>query len=302
MGSRLGPEAIRLAGLLEALRSLGEEVCDRGDMARPRPATAPGGLRNFAPLADCVRDLRQRVSEVLAEGSIPMVLGGEHTIALGCVSAALAAHSDLALLWIDAHADLNVPGTSITGNLHGMPIAALWGLDSRLDPMDARDPEWRQLLQIVGPNRLAPYRTAWYALRDVDLGEKKHVAEAPGSLCLTMHEIDRLGISAAVAEFDRWMRENGARHLWISFDVDALDPVLAPGTGTAVRGGLSYREAHLTAELLHELMNAPDCPYRLVGVDLVETSPVHDTGNMTALMAVEWAASLFGKTVLGHIA
>lgn len=298
-GSRMGPEAMRLAGIQESLRSLGNELCDLGDLQRPNELTVPGGLRNLSPLLECLRDLKARVAEVIAAGSIPMVLGGDHSTAMGGISAALGAHPNLALLWIDAHADLNVPGTTPSGNLHGMPVAALWGLPSQVPDSDVRDVEWRRLLELLGPNRLAPARTAWYALRDVDPGEKRHIAEARGSHPIDMHEIDRLGIVGCVEEFDDWMRRNGATHLWISFDVDALDPVLAPGTGTAVRGGLSYREAHLTAELIHEMLARPDCPYQLAGVDMVEVSPVHDTGNMTARMAVEWAASLFGKTVLG---
>jgi arginase len=114
-----------------------------------------------------------------------------------------------------------------------------------------------------------------------------------------MQDIDRFGMERVVQEFDEWMRGNGARNLWISFDVDALDPILAPGTGTAVRGGLSYREGHLCAELLRENLDATDCPYQLVGLDLVETNPLYDSHNETARMAVEWIASLFGKTILG---
>jgi arginase len=173
-----------------------------------------------------------------------------------------------------------------------MPLAALCGLPSETE--GAPDREWRQLLDALGPDRLDPERIAWMALRDVDASERDKIR----GFATTMHTIDRFGIERTVSDFDNWMRESGATRLWISFDVDALDPILAPGTGTAVRGGLTYREGHLLAELLHEKLSAPSCPYRLAGIDVVETNPLQDTNNATAKVAVEWVASLLGKTIL----
>jgi arginase len=161
------------------------------------------------------------------------------------------------------------------------------------------DHDWRKLLDALGPGRLQWNRLAWFGLREVDPAERMLIPQHPEALAITMHDIDRHGIIGELERFDTWMRAQGARHLWISFDVDSLDPILAPGTGTAVRGGLTYREAHLTAEVLCEFMGREDCPYDLVGLDLVETNPLFDTNNETAKMAVEWIASLFGKTILG---
>ena len=293
-GSRMGPAALRLAGLMEGLAEVGQDARDRGDLPVGGPGTAPGGMRNFAPLLDLVVALREAAARSIAEGRLPLVVGGDHTVVVGGIAAALEATAgDLALLWIDAHGDVNTPETSSTGNVHGMPVAALQGLPSGVD--GARDFEWRQLLRALGEHRLRKDRTAWFALRDVDAGERPRIREGLG---LTMTDVDRRGVDDGVAQIDGFFRASGARHLWISFDVDALDPVLAPGTGTAVRGGLTYREAHLLAELLYERLADEGCPYRLVGLDIVETNPLIDTGNTTARMAVEWTRSLFGKTIL----
>jgi arginase len=179
--------------------------------------------------------------------------------------------------------------------MHGMPVAALWGLESGVTGI--RDHQWRQILEIVGPDRLTQARTAWYGLRDVDPGERPHTAKPAFSI--GMDQIDRTSVVKTVDDFDAWMRKNDSTHLWISFDCDSLDPILAPGTGTAVRGGLTYREAHLVAELMFEKLHASDCPYKLAGVDIMEVNPLRDSTNMTALITVEWVASLFGKTILG---
>ncbi|MBN9504307.1 MAG: hypothetical protein BGO01_03505 [Armatimonadetes bacterium 55-13] len=299
LGSRLGPAALRLAGLNQVLHDLHVEVNDMGDLDSGVESTQPGGLRNFEPLLGCLKELKARVRESLQSHSIPVVLGGDHSLPIASVAAALEVYEgDIALLWIDAHADLNTPGTSSTGNIHGMPVAALQRLESGVGGV--ADVQWSQLLSSVVPHQaLSPERCAWYGLRDVDPLEGLRIRQTPGDLAITMHDVDRRGVVETIAWFDQWMKESGARHLWISFDVDALDPILAPGTGTAVRGGLSYRESHLVAELLRECLDARDCPYRLIGLDLVETNPLFDSNNETAKMAVEWVGSLFGKTILG---
>ena len=299
LGSRLGPAALRLAGLVSTLEALHVEVHDQGDLATGVECLHQDGMRNFDPLLGCVKELKARVKTALQANRIPLVLGGEHDLSLGSVSAALEIFDGhLALLWIDAHADANTPGTSSTGNLHGMPIAALQGLPSGLGGVE--DIQWSKLLKEVVPGkRLRPEATSWYGLRDVDPGERNLIRQTPGDLAISMHDVDRHGVVETVAWFDKWMRNTGIKNLWISFDVDVLDPILAPGTGTAVRGGLTYREGHMLAELLREYLDAPDCPYDLVGLDLVETNPLFDTNNETAKMAVEWVGSLFGKTIMG---
>ena len=295
LGSRLGPAAIRLAGLVEALEALDLNVVDCGDVQALPECTEEGGLKNFRPMLRCVSQLRGMALESLREGRIPVVLGGEHTIVAGGISAALQHfEGDLGVLWIDAHADINTPGTSDTGALHGMPLAALAGMPSETEGMP--DSEWQDFLNALGPEyRLDLKSTAWFGLRDVDPAERSRLAGFP----VTMHHIDRSGVEEMIAQIDEWYCECGVKNLWVSFDVDAVDPKVAPGTGTDVRGGLTYREAHLTAELICEALALQDCPYRLVGVDLLETNPLIDSRNETAKMSVEWLSSLFGKTILG---
>ncbi len=294
-GSRLGPAAIRLADLIATLHSVGLDAADCGDILAGQEHRADGGLRNFRPLLEFTRNLRARVLESLRSGRVPLILGGEHTLAAGSISAALEHFAgDVGLLWIDAHADVNTPGSTSSGNLHGMPLAALAGLPS--GAAGQLDAEWRDLLAALGAKwRLNLESTVWFGLRDVDAGERGRLS----GFSVTMHDIDRHGIAVMIARVDNQLRGTGVRHVWVSFDVDALDPVLAPGTGTGVRGGLSYREAHLTAELIREALDATDCPYRLAGVDLVEVNPLSDSQNETAKIAVEWLSSLFGKTILG---
>lgn len=299
-GSRLGPSAIRLAGIQGVFEALGQEVCDRGDLMVHAEHSEPHGIRNFAPATACHAELKSMVSKSLKEGRAALVLGGDHSNSIGSVSGALEAFGqDLAVLWIDAHADVNTPATTPSGNLHGMPMAALLGMPSGVTGL--QDLQWQELqARLVPTHRLKPERAAWFGLRDVDKGEQEHYRELKGEYTATMYDIDRYGIVQCLEKFDAWLRESGAKKLWISFDVDALDPILAPGTGTAVRGGLSYREMHLMGEFLFELLAAPDCPYKLAGLDVVEINPLFDTNNETARTAVEWIGSLFGKTILGR--
>jgi len=291
-GSRMGPAALRMAGMVEGLRGIGLDVFDGGDVSVGEVSSATCGMRDFASLLDLVKRLRVAADRALTAKRIPLVLGGEHTVSVAVIGAALDRFGgDLALLWIDAHADINTPETSHSGNVHGMPVAALQGLPSGVKGVV--DEEWASLGTALGKIRLRPENTAWIGLRDVDPGERPFVKKGLG---LTMTDVDRYGMAACVDRLDEHFRGCGASHLWVSFDVDALDPFLAPGTGTAVRGGLTYREAHLMAELLRERLDAG--PYRLVGLDVVETNPLVDTSNETARMAVEWVLSLFGKTIL----
>lgn len=303
----MGPGAVRLAGLAQALEAIGTSVMDHGDVQVGPERTEEGGIRNLAAAIPVYKELRRRVSGSIQEGATPLVIGGDHSLAIGSISGALeAADGDLAVLWIDAHVDLNTPSTSPSGNLHGMVLGALLGLPcdgARLprpySPQTVED-EWSRLgAEAVGAKKLSIARTGWYAVRDVDEGEKQTLRRLEREYMATMYDIDRHGAVAMVERLDRWLRDSGANKLWISFDVDALDPILAPGTGTAVRGGLSYREMHVIGEMLSEMLSADDCPYSLAGLDLVEINPLFDTNNETARTAVEWIASLFGKTILG---
>lgn len=297
-GGRLGPEALRLAGLREALGLQNVTVADMGDVPVAQAVATDRGFHAFDETYEVVAATVDRVGDILARGAVPLVMGGDHSLSMGSVGAALRhLGDDLALLWIDAHADVNTPASSPSGNLHGMPIAALLGMDAGIGGEEAA--QWDKIRATLGSSRLRPDRVGWIGLRMVDPGEVDAIKGLSGCYATTIQDVDRRGVEAVVRGVDAWIRTNGARHLWISFDVDVLDPFLAPGTGTAVRGGLTYREAHLMAELLYEQLQGASGVYRLVGLDVVEVNPIIDSHNETAQMAVEWVASLFGKTILG---
>lgn len=299
LGSRLGPAALRLAGLAEAFDELHVDFAWGGDIKGCSEDLRDGGmLEDFDPLMTCIGELRRRTEASLKIGYTPLVIGGDHAIAMGSVAAGLNHYGEkMALLWIDAHADINTPATSPSGNIHGMPVAALQGMPSGVD--GEVDRKWRALLDILGPARLKMNHTAWLGLRDLDSPERALIRGNPTCLASTMYDTDRYTLIWELRRLDVWMKESGATHLWVSFDVDALDPILAPGTGTAVTGGFSYREAHLIAEVLYEMLNADNCTYKLAGVDVVEINPLADMNNQTAKMAVQWIGSLFGKSILG---
>jgi len=291
-GSSLGPGALRIAGLEEALLELKQDCRDLGDLPMARRSDAEG-LRNFEPLMQTLRALKAKVGESFEQGSLPLVLGGEHTLAIGGIAAALERFDgDLTVLWLDAHADLNTPAVSPSGNMHGMPLAAL-----SKQPDD--HPQWAELCGLA--NAPLPIgHIGWIGLREVDEGEKRILATQGPGFVSTLHEVDRFGLIHELDRMHRWLCASGRKNLYLSFDVDVMDPILAPGTGTAVRGGLTYRETQLIAEYLREKLDEPDNPYRLAGIEVVETNPIPDSHNETAVMAVEWVASLFGKTILGE--
>ncbi|HEX5135794.1 MAG TPA: arginase [Planctomycetota bacterium] len=280
-GTDMGPSAIRFAGLAERLRRLGVAVHDHGYVAAAAPETrVPGDERlRFGReiYRTCLR-LRDRVKGILAAGERPVILGGDHSIAMGSVAGA-AAHAEgrIGLLWIDAHADLNTPETSPTGNVHGMPFAALLG-------------EGDPLLLGIG-NRtpvILPRHAALLGVRDVDPGERARIRDL-GLAVYTMKELDERGTSTCLRE--ALMRvTKGTKGFHLSFDMDALDPEYAPGVGTPVPGGLTYREAHLACELVAE-------SGKLLSMDVVEVNPILDERNRTADLAVQLILSALGKTI-----
>jgi arginase len=300
--------AIQLQGLLGELGRAG--FCDVAvDTIGTVDGRMPGSRRECDDEAVRVFSaLRDRVLVALSEDRVPIVLGGDHSVSIGSIAGALRAGAgDLAVLWIDAHMDLNTPFTTPSGNMHGMPLAVLTGQEPGPKPsavgaaepwIDAVYDVWPRLGGVVGANRLQGDRTAWLGLRDVDPGEGENLRNLPGALVMTMQEVDKRGVCSLIDELHAWLVGGGATRLWVSFDVDVLDPVFAPGTGTAVRGGLTYRESHLLAELLAERLLDPANPYRLLGVDVVEVNPLRDTENETAKMALGWLCSLLGKTIL----
>ena len=278
-GVDMGPSAMRAAGLEERLRSLGYEVHDHGNVSSPEPeATAlhDESARFLPEIKESCARIASLVAGAVGEGKIPLVLGGDHSVALGTLGGLARAHGPGGVLWIDAHADANTPATSSSGNVHGMPLAAALGLGGPLFDSDA----WE--LPAVARGRVA-----LLGIRNLDEGERKLLREI-GARVFTMSEIDRIGIERAVRESLDVVAGSGFVH--VSFDVDVLDPEIAPGVGTPVRGGLTYREAHLALELVAES--------RLAGsLEVVEVNPILDRENTTALTAVELVASALGKTI-----
>jgi arginase len=278
-GVDMGPSAIRYAGLDERLQSLGFHVRDHGNVETAVPeATAMRDERaRFLPeIRKTCERIAAKVVEELRAGAIPLVLGGDHSVALGTLGGLASVHGPGGVLWIDAHADINTPETSPSGNVHGMPLAAALGLagpgfESDVWPLPALDAR----------------RVVLLGLRQADDGERRLLREA-GVRVFTMSEIDRIGVERAMRE--ALDRVSGPGFVHVSLDMDALDPELTPGVGTPVRGGLTYREAHLALELVAESALAGS-------LEVVEVNPILDRENTTALTAVELVASGLGKTI-----
>jgi len=276
----MGPSALRLARLAESLTAIGHRVTDLGNVEVPvaeslvEPATSLGGARYATTIAATCEAAASRLASSVAEGSVGIALGGDHSISMGTVPG-LARGRRTGLLWIDAHSDVHTPETSASGNVHGMPGAHLLGLgNAELQPADG----WRVL----------PSDLVYIGLRSVDPPEREAIRRL-GITAFSMKEIDQLGIAAVAAAALERLEEVDRLH--VSFDADSLDPTIAPGVGTPVSGGLSYREAHLLMELLAD-------DGRVQSIDLVEVNPILDVGNKTAKIVVEVAASLMGKRIL----
>ena len=279
-GVDMGPSAMRYAGLEERLTTLGYQVRDHGNVETAVPeATALRDQRaRFLPeIKETCARIAAKVVEESSGGAIPLVLGGDHSVALGTLGGLASAHGPGGVLWIDAHPDINTPDTSPSGNVHGMPLAAALGLAGPEFESDA----WP--LPAVDPRRVA-----LLGIRQLDEGERRLLRDA-GVRAFSMSEIDRIGVERATREALDLVAGPGFVHL--SLDLDALDPEIAPGVGTPVRGGLTYREAHLALELIAES--------QLVGsLEVVEVNPILDRENTTATTAVELVASALGKTII----
>ncbi len=276
-GVDMGPSALRLARLEPTLRDLGHQLSDLGNVEVPVPEAVggAGGLHYLEAIANACQQTLERLRK-LPEGAFPIVLGGDHSISMGSV-AGVARSKRTGLLWIDAHTDVNTPATSPSGNIHGMPLSHLLGEG------DAR------LLDIWGGGAaLKPEDVVFIGLRSVDDGEREFL-RTHGLKALTMKDIDKRGMARVAEEALEHLR--GVQALHVSFDADALDPLLAPGVGTPVSGGLSYREAHLLMELLADAK-------MVTSLDLVEVNPILDVQNRTAQVMVEMTSSLLGKAIL----
>jgi len=280
-GVDMGPSAIRYAGLDERLTGIGLTVSDRGNVVTPVPealALVDDRARYLPEILAACAELAALVEGTVREGARPLVLGGDHAIAIGTLAGlAAAAGQPGGAIWIDAHADINTPETSPSGNVHGMPLAAALG----------REPQWFAHDRLTLP-ALDPSRVALVGIRSLDPGERAFLREA-GIRVFTMSDIDRIGIERTMRE--ALDRVAGPGFVHVSLDLDSLDPEVAPGVGTPVPGGLTYREAHLACELIAESGVAGS-------FEVVESNPILDRENRTALTAVELVASALGQTIL----
>jgi arginase len=280
-GVDMGPSAIRYAGINERLKPLFDKIHDMGDIPIGRPEVVidkESNLRNLDLVSEKSTLLAEKVDEVIQSGSFPLVLGGDHSIAIGTLAGVSKHYKNLGVIWYDAHGDLNTAETSPSGNIHGMPLAASLGIGHR------------SLTDIGGYSpKVKPENVVIIGARSLDEGEKILIKEK-GIKVYTMHEIDRLGMAQVMEETIAYLKER-TDGVHLSLDLDGLDPNDAPGVGTPVMGGISYRESHLAMEMLEEARI-------ITSAEFVEVNPILDEKNKTARAAVELMGSLFGEKLL----
>ena len=279
-GVDMGPSAIRYAGLAARIEGLGRECVDWGNVETAvAEASAVGDerVRFLAPIKATCERVAELVARAVGDGYTPLVLGGDHSVALGTLGGLARVYGPGAVLWVDAHGDVNRPSTSPSGNVHGMPLAAALGLAGA----EFESPAWPL-------PALEADRVVLLGVRSLDDGERQLLREL-GAAVYTMSDVDKLGVERVVRE--GLARVAGAPFVHLSLDMDALDPEVAPGVGTPVRGGLSYREAHLALELVAE-------SGLLGSLEVVEVNPILDRENETAELAVELVASALGARIL----
>lgn len=280
-GVDMGPSAIRYAGINEKLRNLFVQIDDLGDIPIGRPELVEDpktNLRNLDLVAEKNELLSEKIDEVIKSGSFPLILGGDHSIAIGTLAGVSKHYKNLGVIWYDAHGDLNTADTSPSGNIHGMPLAASLGIGHEA------------LTSIGGYSpKIKPENTVIIGARSLDDGEKKLIKEL-GIKVYTMHEIDRIGMTKVMEETIEYLKEK-TDGVHLSLDLDGLDPSDAPGVGTPVIGGISYRESHLAMEMLAEAD-------MITSAEFVEVNPILDDKNKTASVAVALMGSLFGENLL----
>jgi arginase len=284
-GTLMGPAALRTAGIARVLEQLGHAIEDHGDMARPVVAAAdapPANARYYDEVNAWVRMLSERAWTIARSGAIPIFMGGDHSLSMGSVNGVARYwqqenNRPLFVLWLDAHADYNTPATTLTGNMHGMSAAFLCG-EPGLDDLLGGEPRVS----------ITPAQLDLFGIRSIDPLEKQLVRDRRVAI-VDMRAIDEFGVAVLIRKvIERVKANNGVLHL--SFDVDFLDPAIAPGVGTTVPGGATYREAHLIMELLHD-------SGVVRSVDIVELNPFLDERGRTARVAVELIGSLFGLQI-----
>jgi arginase len=284
-GVEMGPAALRIAQMAESLRAIGHAVTDVGDISVPERATLSREVagRGFLPLITRVcEELAEETADAIAAGEVPLVLGGDHSLVAGSLAGAAryfaAKGEPVGCIYLDTHGDLHTPTTSLSGNVHGMPLAHLLGHGDR------------RLASIAGETpALSPRHLALVGIRDLDEPERRAVREWEIT-CFTMRDIDEFGLREVMRRSIAIATAASAR-LWVSCDMDWIDPDVAPGVGTPVRGGATYREAQLAMEMIADTG-------KLVGLDIVETNPVLDERNRTAELAVQLAMSAFGHRII----
>lgn len=288
-GVDMGPSALRVANVGPRLTQLGYDVEDVGNIpvavresiALPKPKTE-GKIKYLKEIVEASKALKEQTYQSLKDGRIPLVLGGDHSLAIGSIAGITKFYSEnkkkIGLIWLDAHGDINTPETSLSGNIHGMPLAHALGAGND------------ELLAVCEKTPMVdPSHTVLIGIRDLDPGERNAIREM-GVRAFTMRDVDEMGMRNVVQEAIR-IASNGTAGFHLSFDVDCMDPSVAPGVGTAVRGGATYREGHLAMEILHD-------SGKMLSMDITEVNPVLDTSNQTADLAVEIALSAFGKRIL----
>ncbi|HGZ8665216.1 TPA: arginase [Staphylococcus aureus] len=282
LGVDLGPTAIRYAGLISRLKQLDLDVYDKGDIKVPavnieKFHSEQKGLRNYDEIIDVNQKLNKEVSASIENNRFPLVLGGDHSIAVGSVSAISKHYNNLGVIWYDAHGDLNIPEESPSGNIHGMPLRILTGEGPK------------ELLEL-NSNVIKPENIVLIGMRDLDKGERQFIKDH-NIKTFNMSDIDKLGIKEVIENTIEYLKSRNVGGVHLSLDVDALDPLETPGTGTRVLGGLSYRESHFALELLHQ-------SHLISSMDLVEVNPLIDSNNHTAEQAVSLVGTFFGETLL----
>ena len=277
-GVDMGPSAVRYEGLAQRLRNLGYRVEDQGNILVPvGDALAERRGENYLPIvAETCELTYQAARKAIAEGCLPVFLGGDHSIAIGTIGG-ITDHSPSGVLWIDAHGDFNTPKTSSSGNIHGMPLSVLMGNG------------FPELVGVGRPGaKISPRDVVMIGIRDLD-PEERRILKRSGITIFTMRDIDERGMGEVVREALKRLDHQDRIH--VSLDLDVLDPIEAPGVGTPVRGGITYREAHLMMEIIADT-------HSLTSMDMVEINPILDQSNKTAKIAVELAVSLFGKSII----
>lgn len=281
-GVDMGPSAIRYAGAIKRLEAIGHTLKDEGDIqvsAIERLHREDTNLKNLEEVVSATTELAEKVAAIVEKDEFPLVLGGDHSIAIGTIAGLTSKYKNLGVIWYDAHADMNTADTSPSGNIHGMPLAVTMGLGHE------------RLVNIYKDGqKVKPENIVIIGARSVDPGERKLIKEK-GVKVFSMHEIDRDGMTVVMNEAIAYLQSKNLDGVHLSLDLDGLDPIYTPGVGTPVQGGISYRESHLAMEMLEDAGI-------ITSAEFVEVNPILDEKNKTGEVAVELMGSLFGEKLL----